>query len=384
MSNNDRHQEIQEDGPEYRSVMMAPLSAPPMPRSFAAPPPRKFAVTRSAPVVQKAAPVSSQTASSTFKWTPEPTAIPVFHFLERTNVYVSNVSAQEVATRVTECCRKNNIAANTSTMSDLLDEDRNVLRCETEDCIKFAVRLFSDKDMLVVEVQRMCGCSYAFREVCRSILRAAKNESAATAPPPKKRTFKNPSTLPQRSVEDRQACVQSEFEHSLAMIQSERLDSQALGLESLESMTRTCGATDFLAKSVLKHDCLERLFFLLETAAKEDDSQTSRKVMAVLANTLNASGPAYLAEVLLSTSHLKAESFLAILLASLRDAAEKPHDACQAARCLQALLISSEVKEAILEMRLMEVLESACSTGCNIHMALEQESQKLMAQLRSC
>jgi hypothetical protein len=106
--------------------------------------------------------------------------------------------------------------------------------------------------------------------------------------------------------------------------------------------------------------------------------------MAILANALAALGPAYLEEVLLSTSHLKAESFLTILLSSLRDAAQKPHDAYQAARCLQALLISSDVKEVSMEMRLMEVLESARRAGCNSHVALEQESQKLMAQLHSC
>ncbi|KAL3923941.1 MAG: hypothetical protein SGILL_001351 [Bacillariaceae sp.] len=355
-----------------------------MPRSFAAPPPAKFgaSATRGTPMISK---VMTSTAPSTKTWTvSEPAALPVFHILEKTHAKV-NAPAQVVADRICECLRVLNIAADASHMEDV-EEERNILRAETRDYVKFSVRLFSgNQGIVVVEVQRRCGCSYSFREASRAVLHAAKDDSAPPCIPPlpPKRNLATPPYIPERTAEARQSCVQDDFEIALGMLLSERTDSQDLALDSLECMTQSCGAVDQLAKSILREECLQRLVALLEVADEEEDSQCARKVMAVLANSFAALGPGDLAEVLVSASNLKEGSFLAILCCSLRDAAEKPHDACQAARCLQALLISNEVKANIMEMRqLMEVVESACSAGCNSHRALEQESRKLMEQLR--
>jgi len=261
---------------------------------------------------------------------------------------------------------------------------KNVLRAETQDCVKFAVRLLKDNGMVVVEVQRMAGCSFGFREASRAVLRSAKGMQPMA---PKKR-FTIPSALPQRSLEVRQTCVRDDFEIAYNMLKSDRSDSLVLALESLEQMTKPCAceAVDVAAKSVLSPDCLKQLVALLEIDGDDMESHWAssvrRKVLAVLANACAAVSSEDLADILSSGEHLTARSFLALLVTSLTDAAKRPHDAYHAVRCLQSLLICKEVETAILEMSLVDVIESAHDVGCSSHDALQQESHKLMAQLQ--
>lgn len=102
-SNSNQDREILEDVPQYRSVMIAgPLSAPPMPRSFANV--RQF----------KAAPqtsVQAKPAASAAIWTvADLPSLPAAYFLERSNVYVDG-DAQDIANRICDCLRKESVAA---------------------------------------------------------------------------------------------------------------------------------------------------------------------------------------------------------------------------------------------------------------------------------
>jgi hypothetical protein len=97
--NNQQNREIVEDTPQYRSVMMSPLSAPPMPRSFARP-------TKVQPL-QKAEEPTISVAVWTVSDLP---ALPAEHLLERSHVYV-DCNSQEVANRICNCLRLKSIAA---------------------------------------------------------------------------------------------------------------------------------------------------------------------------------------------------------------------------------------------------------------------------------
>mmetsp|Transcript_10169 Transcript_10169/g.18548 ORF Transcript_10169/g.18548 Transcript_10169/m.18548 type:complete len:399 (+) Transcript_10169:95-1291(+) len=375
---------IVEDGPEYRSIMMQPLAAPPMPRSFA---PLPVKISKPNASSSKSTTSKTSISASPSQWkVDELAALPAGYLLERTNAYVDDASPQTVADRVCDCLRMLSIAADISPNASE-DEDelqKNVLRAETQDCVKFAVRLLKDNGMVVVEVQRMAGCSFGFREASRAVLRSAKGMQPMA---PKKR-FTIPSALPQRSLEVRQTCVRDDFEIAYNMLKSDRSDSLVLALESLEQMTKPCAceAVDVAAKSVLSPDCLKQLVALLEIDGDDMESHWAssvrRKVLAVLANACAAVSSEDLADILSSGEHLTARSFLALLVTSLTDAAKRPHDAYHAVRCLQSLLICKEVETAILEMSLVDVIESAHDVGCSSHDALQQESHKLMAQLQ--
>jgi hypothetical protein len=97
--NDQQNVEIAEDTPQYMSVMMSPLSAPPMPRSFA----RQTKVQPMQKVKEPTLSVAVWTVSNL-------PALPAEHLLERTNVYV-DCNSQEVADRICNCLRLKSIAA---------------------------------------------------------------------------------------------------------------------------------------------------------------------------------------------------------------------------------------------------------------------------------
>lgn len=102
-TNNKQVREIVEDVPQYRSVMISgPISAPPIPRSFASVRPAKAPLQ----TIQQ----DKQTVSSaTWKVSDLP-SLPAAYFLEKSNVYVDG-DAQDVANRICDCLRKESVAA---------------------------------------------------------------------------------------------------------------------------------------------------------------------------------------------------------------------------------------------------------------------------------
>ena len=234
--------------------------------------------------------------------------------------------------------------------------------------------------MVVVEVQRTAGCSYSFREACRAVLRSAKGLQPIE---PQKRRYTIPSALPSRTTEILQQCVHDDYQIAYNMLQSGRSDSQELALDSLEHMTRSCEAKDVAAKIVLSCDCLTQLTTLLQAEEGFQSSVLRRKVLAVIANACLALNPVDLAETVSSNESLKDRSFVSMLLSALEDATDRPHDAYQAARCLQSLLVCKDVESIMLEMSAVEVVEFARTAGSSSHNALAEEAQKLMTKLRS-
>lgn len=114
---NNQHgeQQVQEDLPVYRSVMMGPLVPPPVARSLP-PPPAKL--SRAVPTFSSPAAFSKPSVAlsqSTASWTiVEPVLLPAGHLLERTNVYVDDADPQTVADRICSCLREHSVAATTT------------------------------------------------------------------------------------------------------------------------------------------------------------------------------------------------------------------------------------------------------------------------------
>jgi hypothetical protein len=258
---------------------------------------------------------------------------------------------------------------------------------ETHDFVKLSVRLFIDNAFVVVEIQRTCGCSFSFREAAKSLLRSAKGLERML---PRKR-FAIPTTLPHRSRAEQQGCFQDDVRIAFDMLRSNRSDCKLLALESLEKMTQPCENADVAAKAILTPENLKQLLAFSETDAdigvsELEESQSNmrrRKVLAILANSLATLNQSDRADVLSITDNgLNCRSFLEMLHSTLDDASARPHDACEAARCLQYLSLSKDVQESLAEMSTLEVVSSACSAGSHSHHRLETESKILLDQLR--
>lgn len=237
---------------------------------------------------------------------------------------------------------------------------------------------------MVVEVQRQCGCSYQFREAARAVLRSAKG---VTAVPPK-RSFPLPASIPRETPEQQQERAESGVQIALEQLCSKKLDSQLIGMESLEHIARSGS----VSKKVLEGSCLEKVL----AAAQEDSANArsdmeeqhmavmKRRAMTVLANALCSLAQAgELDNFLQCCSELKSESFVCCLVDTLRDASKVPHEAAQAARCMQHLMAAKEVETILVEMSAIAVVSDACHSGACHSALLEQESKKLKLQLSS-
>merc|ERR1712072_530203 len=95
--------------------------------------------------------------------------LPADHMLARPNVYVEDPNPQLVADRICNTLKMLSISIDCKAF-----EGENALLAETQNGAKFAVRLFRQNNMTVVEIQRQAGCSFDFRDAAKAILRSAK------------------------------------------------------------------------------------------------------------------------------------------------------------------------------------------------------------------
>jgi len=439
------HQEEEEDsaGPEFRSVNMnqkmmtstiASALLPSMPNpmsqksflplSLPMPMPGKLIRATSIDKERGALPSSSSTSSPStsphHRWIiQELRELPSDYILVRTNLYVKRQddecinSPQLIANRICQTLKSLSITViddndndSISTANVFVDygsvEEENILFLETQNNVKFAIRLFSSRshnnsnDMIVVEIQRTSGCTFEFRDAAKAILRSAANKQKMIKPGKAKKTrqFTIPLSLPKRSKEDLAKCIQNDFKIAYQMIHSPKYYTQVLGLESMEQMTRsstnnnnmnmnnTSSCVDevkyVVARSILgrgrgeadcdknNFDCLKQLLLLLDTTSSSTtrdhhhlrtsrQSSSSllllrRKVLTVLANSLEAVNSNTITTTTVDDSPtnnndlaiiLKTNnnSFLSVLLSTIQETSTRPHDAFQAVRCLRYLLL---------------------------------------------
>lgn len=264
---------------------------------------------------------------------------------------------------------------------------KNLLVAETCECVRFAIRLFTDQGKIVVELQRKCGCSYQFREAARCILRSAKGD---TAKPPK-RSFNIPSVVPRDTEEQHQQRAEEGLEIAVMQLCADHLDSQLIGMGSLEQITR-CERPGTISRKVLEGSCLEKVLFAAQddvTNARSDMEERhirvmKRRALTVLANAFSAlASCGELDSVLGCTPELTSDGFASGLVDDLRDCSNAPHEGAQAARCIQYLINSKEVQKLLSEMSAISVVVDACTCGAIRSSLLEEESKKLMQLVRT-
>ncbi|KAL3930629.1 MAG: hypothetical protein SGBAC_011680 [Bacillariaceae sp.] len=360
---------MEEESPTLRSVAISgPTSLPPLSIAFALP-----GKLPSRPLhVQVAAPKSKSISAASGQWTVDSMlpAISADYMLERTNVYINKSSAQQVADRIAESLGRQSLSYKES------DARKNSLLGERYCGLRFYLNLFSDSEdssTIILEVQRLTGCSFAFKQVCREICRSAKGVSSA--PPSMQRKFPMPCSLPRASSAEMAMRFEGEVTRALEMISSPMVDSQALGMELLEGTSKS----PLAAASVLKDACLDKMKELVFSTDDEFLSSAERKrallqrrrALTIVANALAHSE---------STSHssLHSESFLEKVCQCLKQTAEDPHCASQAARCLHSLAASSQATKAFVlgTLELSQVLDALQTSH---HDLLAQECAKLQS-----
>eukprot|EP00526_Cylindrotheca_closterium_P011115 CAMPEP_0113620730 /NCGR_PEP_ID=MMETSP0017_2-20120614/10571_1 /TAXON_ID=2856 /ORGANISM="Cylindrotheca closterium" /LENGTH=390 /DNA_ID=CAMNT_0000530415 /DNA_START=198 /DNA_END=1370 /DNA_ORIENTATION=- /assembly_acc=CAM_ASM_000147 len=328
------------------------------------------------------------------KWTlcsPLP-SVPAGYMLERNQIHVSNNSGktkpQEIANRVAESLQIRGFTV-TETDSDI----KNAIRAESHKGLLFRVNFFLPEDSnegVLVEFQRLAGCSYEFQRAYQAVHRYVLMEEETA-----KQELLFPTCLvpPNKTTTDnnkkKEELATDTFAIALDLMQSEqRLDSQLMGLESMEPLSTRPEILPLLFDKA----CLQTLLKFctpsnepLNKLEAQQDCLLKRRALSILANGLET----------LSSSSASSSSFAIVnnnndLLDCLCKCCNNcncndsknndPHQSFQVARCLVEIAKQDPSSHALIQEK---SLVSLLSKQPIKHLALEQECQKLEAILLS-
>eukprot|EP00980_Cylindrotheca_fusiformis_P016856 scaffold5088_cov98-Cylindrotheca_fusiformis.AAC.7 len=377
--------------PEYRSVVMGTQSNNEAPRLIRSHVPvgkpdcrsyqevkvleRKYRIPGASKHDQSEAQFAGGGVSKPWKLeSSECPAVQEGQLLERTIVTVKETTPQEVVDRISTCLRFRSIHIIQPSDSD---SKKNSIRAESNQGLVFGINVYTEKpnsNVVVVECQRLAGCCYEFQQVFQAVYFCSKGYYVEQSS--KQLVFPTCLTEGEKyQVEDR--VILEGFQACLEMIQSNRMDTQLLGLEGMEKIS-----THSIVLSELFSDpFLSKLVNLCQ--AKSEPSSTlderhgclsKRRALSILANGLvawneNGNDATALPEKLTSTP------FIQMMLSILCEANSDPHQAYQATRCLVELASTNpRIKAQLVEAKTPSLLRS---TNQCPHLDLEQESKKL-------
>jgi len=264
---------------------------------------------------------------------------------------------------------------------------------ETPQHVKLCIRLFLDDEQVVVEIQRRSGCCFLFHQSAKSILRSAKGLKQQRLP-----TFKIPECVLQAEAEKSEEDPTLEaVEIASGLLKKDRYDCHLLGMESLVQLTKASTSTK-AALAIFHGHVLDTILSLIQSWRMSQDQDVvhlidemekdyfammHRNALTVLANCLNALEQAgKLSQVIGSQERLVADELLSVLIEELGSAEQRPHDACQACKCLKTLLRSSkDTKMRALELGAPKAATSALNEGVCTHLRLEQEARTLQVEI---
>lgn len=393
---------ITEDAPQMRSVALH--SAMPTVPAF----PRAGEIVKQAPFLASTPVVAGAETHREYNvsWkVPALTSLPSVYFLERTNTHVANVSPQEVGRRISECLRTESIAATfhenevsrvgeecrvayERSISDAMTKQA-LVEAQTKENVQFNVRLWNDKDQVAVEVQRLAGCCFLFHQCAKSVLRAAKGVPAASPT----KTFQIPESIPRETEQETKECIEEGLEIAADLLKKDRIDAHLLAIESLVCLSKATKTRKFAAKCILCGEFLSTLLSLIESFQMDHQTYQDvtsqvqeshlfamhRNALTILANCLvSLEEQGKLNTTLKTQRELCSNSLILALVEDVSKSDTRPHDACQAARCLQSLMRSSnDVGRKLLEIGATDKVQEAHQQGCCRHAQLERECQKL-------
>jgi hypothetical protein len=316
-------------------------------------------------------------------------SVPDYYYLERTHAVVENATPQVVATRVSSYFREASIAAS-------YDESEALVDAETSDGVEFCVRLWAveaNTNQVIVEVQRVSGCSFNFCQSAKSILRASKglaSPNACSAP-----QFTIPKGIPRPCLQDEERNMQEGLSIAISLLNSDRLDCNALAMESLVKLTSL--GSDFralAARTILRDETLEKIVAMIENTSEQAafsavdelkfDSMMHRHALVVLSNCLSAlseHGSSDLEMLMFegeTFQRLQSQQLLFALVDDVTQCIKKPHEACQAIKCLRSMTSAHfPTKKAMLDMGAANAISMAQNEGFCRHNNLYKESQLL-------
>lgn len=297
--------------------------------------------------------------------------------LGRTRRKFSGMKLNDAASRISRCLHTRSIKADYS-KTEILATCRNV------DFVEFTVRIYLDKDGILVVAHRQCGDGMSFMQDYRAIISACEGEPVKNFTHSKSREH---LMQPEKSILTETKAVES-LQYVAGLLASDKVDSKMLGMESLVSVSdpaKTLKATSHLcARSILCHkkrlnDFFDLHNFLMGVILHGYQSEFASKPHISISNyagkmrnlALHATSNAikHLKDddcfrQIIHESHWYREVFVPSLVDHVNTAKLRPHDACFACQCLLCLASSSrDLAEKIKEEGGLEALEEAERVG---------------------
>lgn len=316
-----------------------------------------------------ALPVSSALSRYVWKLNDVPT-LPDLLPLERSAVFVENVSTQEVARRISDTLHERSIEAT-------YNDEKAKVKCVTEEGVEFRVRLYRGRGNfshgIIAEVQRRFGASSNFQTEINAILDAVQGKKNIIG------VSKSNIPMPPTVVSDDEDDYEpddgtSAMRMVFTMLNAPSPDSTYLGLQTLMSLT-DCnkigkGTARNVSNKLMLVDSVVggKVLGILLDKGDEETFKVRAMAMTILANSLNSMS--------VTLEPWIKEQIRPLLLDELKNADKHPRVAFQAARCVERLLTYDE---QISDYQV--ALEDAQKTGASRHAGLERQAKKCLEKI---
>jgi len=372
-------------------------------------------------------------------------SVPNYYPLEKSSRFVSDSSANEIATRISESCRMMSVQA-------MYDSDLATASLKTSEHVDIHLSLWQGKaprypNCIIVEAQRRKGDAVVFHHYCRNLLDAAQGEFNSDTFITKEKLEQKYTTIASELLEERESSTAAGTERenflfaleiAAGLIKKDRMDARQLGMESLcllTDPTRTGKETALLASKVVllgtihdenatESDLLQEELGIREAVLSlvqfgrlgeggefsppnesndEDNELPDEKshndilhnlALAVLSNALevlenqtakidpNKSVASITNTFLDESTDISSRDLLRTLLGGLEQAEAKPHDACLSAKCLKFLFQASQkARRKARSLNAKQIVATALDIGRRTHVKLEEEAQKVITAL---
>lgn len=373
--------------PPFRSVSMMAPPAMPMQQSFSRGQAKATYPSQGKQLKlhksQSTPNTSTTSTASTWTWKVAQVApVPLYHPLERTAIS-SNDSVDIITERISSFMKAHSVQCS-------YQEDMARVNCSTDCCLHFAVQLWKkNSGLIIIEVQRRQGCAIAMQalrqQLTHCILRGEDSTPKETSAASSLRAC---SFLKQMPLPKSEECLGQCLELCQRFLQSDLLDQNRLGLESLCTLTDPSkvlpkDAQDTSAK-ILKDATMQKLllkFLKADTQAMGHEEHLhgtlhllALKALAHALETSNTNSK----DTSVDLDCVFWQTVLQAYYKNIQQANQRPIEASLSIRSLRLLQALEPSTMATMQQPLRQFLQVAHEYGRQHSRSLQNETELLM------
>jgi len=287
-----------------------------------------------------------------------------------------------IACRIFDCNRVRSVEV-------VYDNERATAMCTASQNTNFRISLFKGKSSgsILVEVQKMNGCSLIFNAEYRAILQYSKFGEIHVSE--KSQCYTTPSTeiYGNKYIPLDDSILEETIYTAQSDLLSDRQDVYLFALEDIASTTNCQQSSEsiaFKASKIIVESCSGILDSITKVLSCKYEVTTERKYTRYLALTI-------LENIILSLSNdcfIKDtkynESWISLLVNEIKHAAIFPRNATLAAKCIIVLVANSKEARCQVDRYTMVALQDAEEVGKLSYASLEIQARSAINVIQVC